>query len=134
MAQGRAKEFRMAKFIKVPPLKIMGDGRWQLADILIYESDLTILQIVILEGFETDLASIPSWVPEFLIPRNGRHRAAAIVHDYLCRNPTLEERSLADKIFLEAMKVDGVPAWRRYAMYYAVRSVTLYCMIKRKMK
>lgn len=124
----------MARFVKVPPLKIMGDGRWELAGILVYESDLTILQIVILEGFETDLASIPSWVPEFLIPRNGRHRAAAIVHDYLCRNPTLEERSLADQIFLEAMKVDDVPGWRRYAMYYAVRSVTIWRKVMRKWK
>jgi hypothetical protein len=124
----------MARFIKVPPLKILGDGQWLLTDILIYESDLTILQIEILEGFETDLASIPSWVPEFLIPPIGRHWAAAIIHDYLCRTTPLKHRSLADKIFLEAMKVDGVQRWRRYLMYYAVSLVTLYRGIKRKMK
>jgi hypothetical protein len=124
----------MAKFIKVPPLKIIGDGQWLLMGILIYQSDLCVLQIEILEGFETDLASIPAWVPEFLIPRNGRHRAAAIVHDYLIRNPTLEERPLADKIFLEAMGVDGVPGWRRYVMYYAVSLVTIYRKMKWRMK
>lgn len=114
----------MAKFIEIPPLNI-GEKpeEWVLTGNCIYESDLWPELIIVPEGFITDLASIPR-IFRFLIIKNGRHRAAAIVHDYLCRLGMLFDRVLADKIFLEAMKLKKVPKLRRWAMYAAVRSNT----------
>ena len=76
-------------------------------------------------GFRTDLASIPRLVRSF-IPQNGRHRRAAVVHDYLYRYAGRQDhhwtRKQADDVFREAMEVDGVPGYRRFLMYSAVRS------------
>ncbi len=73
-------------------------------------------------GFRTDLASIPR-LARSLIPQNGRHRRAAVVHDYIYREAGRHTwtRKEADKCFLEAMKVDGVPKLRALTMYSAVR-------------
>lgn len=117
----------MAQFINIPPLDIHDKNEmWVLTEDLIYQSDLidrdsipTPVKVIVPEGFETDLASIPRLF-RFLIVKNGRHRAAAIVHDYLCRLKMAFPRDLADKIFLEAMKVRGVPRIRRTLMYWAV--------------
>lgn len=112
----------MARFIKIPTLEIGRKGQWILADRLIYSSSLIDDLVIVEKGFETDLASIPRvFTP--LIPKNGKHRAAAIVHDYLCREKPVT-RGVADKIFLEAMKVLKVRAWRRNAMYFAVRTAS----------
>jgi len=109
----------MPEFIKIPALIIGRKGQWELVHELEYESDLLIKPITVPQGFETDLASIPRvFTP--LIPKNGRHRAPAIVHDWLCRNKVTSKK-ITDQIFLEAMKVSGVPKLRRYAMYWAVR-------------
>lgn len=119
----------MAKFLKLPTLHIGETRQWRTEGELHYESDLVPHLIIVPDDFGTDLASLPQWVPEFLIQRNGRHRKAAIIHDYLCRAWPLNKRSLADKIFLEAMKVDGVPAWRRYVMYSAVAILTIFLQL-----
>ena len=108
----------MARFEHIPPLLIGRSGQWILAGWLTYQSDIA-GRIVVPEGFETDLASIPApFTP--LIPVDGRHRAAAIVHDWLCRRGEIE-RKTADRVFLEAMTVLQEKAWRRYTMYAAVR-------------
>lgn len=119
----------MAEFIAIPTLHIDEDGLWQTHGSLIYKSDLVEQHIVVPEDFVTDLASIPRWVPEFLIQRNGRHRKAAIVHDYLCRFPGFH-RPTADKIFLEAMAVSGEARWRRWAMYLAVSALTRWLQLR----
>jgi hypothetical protein len=70
-------------------------------------------------GFVTDFASIPRVFWRLILP-TGTHREAAVVHDWLyhCGD---RERVVADAIFFEAMRVCGVPAWRRWAMFLAVR-------------
>ena len=123
----------MPEFIKFPLLDIYDEEtglwadpeNWWTEGELIYQSDLYLPQIIVPDGFPTDLSSIPR-VARFLIIKNGRHRPAAIVHDYLCREDILPDRVLADKIFLEAMELVGVPKLRRYAMYAAVRGLTFY--------
>ena len=111
----------MAKFVNIPPLDI-GDKpeEWVLTESCIYQSDLWKPKITVPTGFVTDLASIPR-IFRLLFPKNGHHRAAAIIHDYLCRLKLDFSRVLADKIFLEAMKLQGVPKLRRWLMYSAVR-------------
>ena len=111
---------REAKFINIPPLDI-GEKpeEWILTEDCIYQSALIMYLIIAPEGFVTDLASIPRIVRMFIV-KNGRHRAAAIVHDWLCKLGKDFDRRLADKIFLEAMKILGVPRIRRRLMYWAV--------------
>jgi hypothetical protein len=71
------------------------------------------------KGFVTDLASVPRalWA---VFPPHGRYAKAAIIHDYLY-DQAIGSKKYADRVFLEAMKVLGVPAWRRTIMYWAAR-------------
>ena len=77
-------------------------------------------------GFVSDYASIPRILTP-IIPVLGKHRKAAVVHDFLYvkkgQIPSRKySRSECDKIFLEAMQESGVSWWKRNAMYYAVRA------------
>lgn len=126
----------MARFVKVPSFDIYDEETGQWADPedwwldgeLVYRSDLEgedgeLVEVIVPDRYETDLASIPR-VVRFLIIKNGRHRPAAVPHDYLCRLGLEFPRRLADKIFMEAMKLVGVKRRRRYPMYWAVRANT----------
>nr|WP_294255374.1 DUF1353 domain-containing protein [Propionivibrio sp.] len=46
---------------------------------------------------------------------------AAVIHDYLYATASVS-RADADDVLLEAMEDEGVPAWRRWGMYLAVRA------------
>ena len=127
----------MPRFINIPPLDI-GDKpeEWILTEDCIYQSDLlgddgNPVKVVVPTWFPTDLASIPRLF-RFLFIKNGRHRAAAILHDYLCRLELDFSRVTADKIFLEAMKLQKVPRLRRRLMYWAVRMNTSRLKLMRK--
>jgi hypothetical protein len=88
------------KFINIPPLDIgIKAETWVLTEDCIYKSDIWPDLIYVPMGFITDLASIPR-IFRFLIIKNGKHRAASIIHDYLCRKKLEFSRVLADKIFL----------------------------------
>lgn len=71
-------------------------------------------------GFETDFASVPRFFWRIL-PPIGSYKAAAVVHDFLYAAGSKVTRRLADAIFYEAMYAQGVSAWKRVAMYWAVR-------------
>jgi hypothetical protein len=114
----------MAVFVHVPDLRIAPEGNFVLRGELVYSSDLWPTVIIVPESFVTDFASIPR-IFRALHPVNGRHREASIVHDFLVREDDFDRR-LADRIFLEAMKVSGVKAWRRYQMYWAVSLQTFF--------
>jgi hypothetical protein len=87
-------------------------------------------QFLVPKGFKTDFASIPR-IFHSLFPKNGKHDAAAIVHDYLYAHKPLVlnkdmqysriSRKDADGIFLKIMKELGVGLIRRRMMYRAVR-------------
>ena len=70
-------------------------------------------------GYVTDLASVPRALLT-IFPPHGRYAKAAIIHDYLYAN-ALGSKRWADRVFLEAMGVLGVPKWRKWTMYLAVR-------------
>lgn len=92
---------------------------WILDEDLVYETDKGDM-IRVPAGFNTDLASIPRAL-HAVIPLNGKHRKAAVVHDYLY---VIQDRSRAeaDNIFLEAMRTSGVRYTQRYVMYWGVRA------------
>ena len=75
------------------------------------------------KGFRTNFASVPRifWN---IIPPDGKHGKAAVVHDYLYSTHGLfgrYSRQRCDEIFLEAMEVLGVGAIKRNIMFRAVR-------------
>ncbi|HVL98755.1 MAG TPA: DUF1353 domain-containing protein [Egibacteraceae bacterium] len=84
------------------------------------------------EEFETDLASVPTFAA-WLVPKDGRHTPAALVHDAMILDPGEKPNYLgpqvgaeeADRIFREAMQYLGVKFLRRWVMWGAVSVRTL---------
>jgi hypothetical protein len=126
----------MAKFIEVPTFDIYDEEtgqwadeeQWWLDGRMVYQSDLLgedgkPLRVVVPDRFLTDLSSLPRWpsIIRAIFIKNGKHRPAAVPHDYLCRLGLDFPRRLADKVFLEAMKLVGVKRIHRRLMYWAVR-------------
>lgn len=77
--------------------------------------------IVVPHGFDTDLASIPRGLWNIL-PKEDDHLYPSIVHDYGYQygfGPLNKEQ--IDLMFYEAMEACGVPAWKRWLMWTAVR-------------
>ena len=136
----------MAKFLKVPTFDIYDEetDQWALPDQwwtegrLVYQSDLLDPMgdpylITVPSHFETDLASIPKFPPGLrtILIRNGRHRIAAVPHDYLCRQKEFPRR-MADAIFLEAMRVRDVSKLKSRLMWLFVRINTERLILLRK--
>lgn len=105
------------------PLNVTPAGlgqRWRLLTPFSYYIDAQRRDVVVVpHGFVTDFASVPRplWS---LLPPWGRYGKAAVVHDYLC---VMRDRPSAEvhRIFREAMAVLGVPWWKRWLMWAAVR-------------
>lgn len=83
---------------------------WVLSD-FVYESDVFGGIIRVQRGFVTDFSSFP-------IARQWAHRGA-VIHDYLYQTH-LTSKIEADRIFLEAMKLDGIWFWKRQLMFNTV--------------
>ncbi len=110
----------MSKFTTPAILEMLDDYRWRLVEPFeFWLTDNLDDVIYVPEGYVTDLASVPRllWA---LFPPHGRYAKAAIIHDWLYDN-ALRTKAEADRIFLDAMTVLGVPRWRRRLMYLAVR-------------
>jgi hypothetical protein len=87
-------------------------------------------------GFTTDLASIPGFAA-WLVPKDGRHTPAAIVHDAMILGPgdrkeyqgipddSVVAAADADEIFRAGLHYLGVPLVRRWLMWAAVSIHTL---------
>ncbi len=83
---------------------------------MVYEGRI-VGRVEVPEGFETDFASVPRLPLAYLLTGDTAH-AAAVVHDYLVDTHPWRR---AAEVFREAMVAEGVPAWRRWFMYWAVR-------------
>ena len=70
--------------------------------------------------FITDFASVPRFFWRLCPPTGKGYTGAAVIHDFLYRQP-MYSRLMADAVFLEAMEVGGVPRWKRWTMFMAVR-------------
>ncbi len=113
----------MSSFTDPLVVEPLPDGRrWRLVEPFRYHvgSYPSETIIAVPKGFITDFASVPRpfWN---ILPPWGRYGKAAVVHDF-CYRRAICTRKRCDKIFLEAMKVLGVPGWKRYVMYLAVRA------------
>lgn len=76
-------------------------------------------ELLVPAGFRTDLASVPLWLLWFISPW-GNHQRAAVFHDVAYREQKTS-RIKADAEFYEMMTRDGVPSFKAYLMYLAVR-------------
>lgn len=106
--------------LKYEPAKgtnIWGRPQFSLTAPLEYDHKGYIL-IRVPEGFKTDFATIPSWIP-FLKPKNGKWAKASVVHDYLCKRDI--PKVTADKIFYYAMLDDGANVFTAYVLWASVR-------------
>jgi len=118
----------MGKFLSTPTFRKVkeasstGRAKWVLVGNLVYESNKGDV-FTVPNGFETDFASVPRAPFAFWLTGDTAH-LSAVLHDYLCRihvsNGTMTWKEAADH-FRDAMRAEGVPAWRAYLMYWAVR-------------
>ena len=94
---------------------------WVLTKRLIYRSPLLDRWILIPAGFETDLSSVPR-IPFVFWFWGGRAHREGVLHDYLFRKDSdpVVSFSMANRVFLEAMKSRGKPMYVRYPMYSGV--------------
>ena len=74
--------------------------------------------ITVPAGFESDLASVPSWALRLIDA--GALARAALLHDYL-RERLSFSKIEGDAIFLTAMAADDVKPWQRELVLAAVR-------------
>lgn len=98
-------------------------GVFKLVHPVIFYSDILQRNIVVPYDYYTDFASIPQFLKD-RIDVNGKHREAAIVHDFLCthgKDLDVSQR-LADNVFEEAMIALEVPKLERWLMTQAVKA------------
>lgn len=107
-------------FIGELDVELLESGAWRLREELCYSSESLGAIVTVPEGFETDFASVPRLPVVYLLAGDTAHRPA-VVHDFLYAEGVVT-RAQADQVLLEAMEVTGVPYWRRYSMYWAVRA------------
>ena len=99
-------EFRSPLEIKlICPWANDGRGEWEFLSDLLYYSDLLQQEVVVYKGFRFDQASVPRLPLAFAL-YGGRYSRPAGVHDLFCRNGAIP-RDVADKVFLEAMRVEN---------------------------
>lgn len=110
----------MSAFTSPADLRMLDNYQWELLTEFDYHVGSLPSESVIRipAGTVTDLATVPRvlWT---IFPPHGRYAKAAIVHDYLYAQG-IGTKAWADRVFLEAMEVLGVPKWRRFLMYWAV--------------
>jgi hypothetical protein len=102
--------------IKISPIGKAGfRTKWRFAERLNFHSERFGKNYVVDKGFVTDLA----------IGLVAAAAAAAIVHDWLYQFGVhyrqIAARAEADEVFFEAMVDTGVPLWRCWAYFLAVR-------------
>jgi hypothetical protein len=84
------------------------------------------IEIIAPMGFETDFASVPGFL-DGIVPSFGPWARAAIIHDFAYHvGGNLPSgritRKQADEAFKKALRLCGVPGWRREIMFQAVRA------------
>lgn len=116
----------MSKFLTalttecIDDLAASGRGIWRIVEPFVYQSDLLGKTIVVEPGFLTDYASVPRVPVAYLLFGDTSHRAA-VLHDWLFHHHDVCDEQTANLVLLEASKVEGIPAWRRFGIYLGVK-------------
>lgn len=110
----------MAKFLTPLTVTEIDDSVFEVADHpFLYESDAAMMVIEVPVGFHTDFASVPRVLPLIYNLLGNVAHEPAVIHDWLYYSGTVT-KAVADRVLLEAMGVVGIPAWRRYPIYWGV--------------
>lgn len=115
----------MAKFLDALTVTEIDDKIFAVADHPFrYQSDLEgnlsapwIITVPV--GFYTDFASVPRLGIVYSLLGDCAHEPA-VIHDWLYYS-AIKSKEVADDVLLEAMGVIGLPAWRRYPIYWGVK-------------
>lgn len=106
-----------------PAIAYAGGGRWWLTDDLTYTHP-TFGEIVVPEGTETDLDSVPRLPFAYWLTKNASV-TAAIIHDWLYQQGKIGDRPItrgdADGIMLDIMEDEGVSWWQRRMIWFGLR-------------
>lgn len=108
-----------AKFLNDLIVQRLKGKTWEVLQDFKYQTPIINGVVKVPSGFVTDFASVPRLPIVYFLTGNTAHKAA-VIHDYLYRTHICNRRQ-ADRIFKEAMKLTGVPGWRRFLMYSALR-------------
>ncbi len=112
----------MSRFLTRLTVRVADDldsGAWVLELPLAYQSDVARQTFFVPPGFLTDFASVPR-LPFIYEAFGNRATAASVIHDFLYNSQAVS-RSMADAVFREASGVQGVSAWKSWAMWLGVR-------------
>ena len=113
---GGAQENTVTRFNNLPVIKPFFDDYWMLVEDLSFEINGG--EIIVPEGFVTDLASIPDFAKS-VYDKFGRYAPAGIVHDYLYWTQVCTKDE-ADEILRDALKSIGVGFGARNSIRRAV--------------
>lgn len=110
-------------------MKDIGGGKFWLLRALHFDSAVLARRVVAPRHYVTDLASIPPYVPGWLVPKLGDYNYPAVIHDAAYDGALLSSggvpleltKAQADALFREGMEARGVNAVQRTAMYLAVK-------------
>lgn len=92
-----------------------------------YKSEVLGRTVEVPGGFITDWGSVPRLLEWVVSGDDTQLLPGSIVHDYLYRQSgklsdgTVVSRKDADRVLVEAMAAVGAPAWKRNAVWTAVR-------------
>lgn len=108
---------KQVQFLTALNLTVLMDNSFRLvSDFYVSINDV---EIVIPEGFETDLASVPR-LPIVYFAVGGRGHKAAVLHDWLY-STVMFSRLLCDQYFYHGLRESGVNYFYAKAMYLGVR-------------
>lgn len=98
-----------------------GRGTWKVMEPFCYQSDVLKGRVITIEqGFETDFASVPRIPFAYWFFGDTAHESA-VIHDWLFHHHEVCDEPTANSVLMEAMTVEGIPAWRRWGIYMGVK-------------
>lgn len=117
-----------ARFLTPLRMETIGVRSWMLVDDLVFHSERYQGVVIAPRGVQTDLASIPR-VLWSLVPKVGAHDKAAVIHDGGYAHYLVTEggerihtvKHVADALFYEGMRAEGVSGFIAGVLYHAVR-------------
>lgn len=71
-------------------------------------------------GFYTDFESMFRWIPSLYALLGDIAHQPSVVHDWLYYS-AITTRKMADDVYFEAMELIGIPAYKRYPIWWGLR-------------
>lgn len=96
-----------------------GRGIWEVTQPLEFYSVELGRLITVEVGFLTDYGSVPRFPLAYWLVGDRAHKAA-VIHDWLFHHHEVCDEQMANKVYLEAAKATGIPAWAYTILYLGV--------------